>query len=376
MSNEKIKFCNSSIVVPLTNFALAGYLLLGSQGCSSKKEIVHPEFQSITESVYASGVVRSRNQYQVFAPTPGVIGRIFITEGDLVKRGQPIVQVNNRATQLSKDNSEIAAKYNALQNNEDKLIELQNNIDVAKEKNEVDSLLYVRQQNLWKQGVGTKVELEQKELNARNSKATYESALLRYQQLKKQLRFTANQAEKMLEITSSQASDLLVKSEVTGKVFSVLKKRGEMVTSLTPIAVIGESNNFYLELQVDEYDIAKISVNQKVMITMDSYRGRVFEGVVSKVYPMMNERSKTFTLEAIFAKGPEKIYPNLTAEANIIITSKERALLIPRNCLLDGNYVIMENGEKRKIETGLMDYQKAEVVKGLSDKDVIVKPLP
>jgi len=350
--------------------------MLALAGCGSKKEIIRPQFQSITESVYASGVVKSRNQYQVFAPTPGVIGKIYITEGDLVKRGQPIVQVNNRATQLSKDNSEIAAKYNAVQNNEDKLAELRYNIEVAKEKNEVDSLLYVRQKNMWQQNVGSKVDLEQKELNAKNSKASYENALLRYGQLKKQLDFSARQSQKILEITSSQASDLLVKSEVTGKVFSVLKKQGEMVTSLTPIAILGESNNFYLELQVDEYDIAKINVNQKVLITMDSYRGRVFEGVVSKVYPMMNEKSKTFTLEAIFVKGPERLYPNLTAEANIVITTKERALLIPRNCLLDGDYVMMESGEKRKVEVGLMDYQKVEIRKGLVENDVITEPLP
>lgn len=357
-----------------TIFALAGYLILAIQSCSAKREVVHPEFQSITESVYASGVVKSRNQYQVFAPTPGVIGKIHITEGDLVKRGQPIVQINNRATQLSKDNSEIAAKFNALQNNEDKLAELRYTIEVAKEKNEVDSLLYVRQKNLWQQNVGSKVELEQKELNARNSKANYENAMLRYQQLKKQLDFSARQSEKILEITSSQANDLIVKSEVTGKVFSVLKKQGEMVTALTPIAVIGESNNFYLELQVDEYDIAKINLNQKVMITMDSYRGKVFEGTVSKIYPMMNERSKTFTVEAVFTKGPEKIYPNLTAEANIIITTKEKVLLIPRNCLLESDYVILESGEKRKVEIGLMDYQKAEILKGLSENDAIIKP--
>lgn len=373
MRIHNYKAHNGSFVKQILTSA---FILMLFAGCGSKKEILHPEFQSITESVYASGVVKSRNQYQVFAPTPGVIGKIFITEGDLVKRGQPIVQVNNRATQLSKDNSQIAANYNALQNNEDKLAELSYNIEVAKEKNEIDSLLYVRQQNLWQQNVGSKVDLEQKELSAKNSKANYVSALLRYGQLKKQLDFSARQSQKILEITSSQANDLLVKSEVTGKVFSVLKRQGEMVTSLTPIAILGESNNFYLELQVDEYDIAKINMNQKVLITMDSYRGKVFEGVVSKVYPMMNEKSKTFTLEAIFVKGPEKIYPNLTAEANIIITTKAKALLIPRNCLLEGDYVIMESGEKRKVETGLMDYQKAEILKGLAEKEAIIRPLP
>ncbi len=364
---------NSFCAKQLMLYALA---LITLTHCTSKKEVIHPQRQKITESVYASGVVKSRGQYQVFATTAGVIGKIYITEGDLVNLGQPLALINNRVAQLSTASSQLSATYNSLQNNKDRLEDLRFTIEVAKEKNKMDSLLYVRQQNLWKQNVGSQVDLDQRELNAKNSKAGYESALLRYEQLKKQLDFTARQSEKPLEISVAQANDLLVKSEITGKVFSVLKKRGEMVTAQTPIAVLGENNNFYLELQVDEYDIAKISVDQEVMITMDSYRGTVFEGVVSKVYPMMNERSKTFTLEALFVKAPEKIYPNLTAEANIVIVTKEKALLIPRNCLLEGDYVIMENGEKRKVNTGLIDYQKVEILNGLTENEAILKPLP
>jgi multidrug resistance efflux pump len=304
-----------------------------------------------------------------------VIAKLFVTDGDFVKQGQVLAQINNRATQLNRENSQLSANYNAFQNNEDRLEELKNNIDVAKQKNEVDSLLYARQLTLWKQNIGSKVELEQKELNAKNSKAAYESAQLRYQQLKKQLDFASRQSKKVFEIFSAQANDLQVKSELTGRVFSVLKKQGEMVTTQTPIAIIGESDNFYLELQVDEYDIAQVSLQQKVLITMDSYRGKVFEATVSKIYPILNERSKTFTIEATFLKAPETIYPNLTAEANIVIVSKARAMLIPRNYLVDESFVLLASGEKRKVQTGLKDYQKVEIISGLTEKDAIQKPL-
>ncbi|HCW06471.1 MAG TPA: RND transporter [Cytophagales bacterium] len=350
-------------------------LALGILSCQSKKEVVFPEYKSITQSVYASGIVKSRNQYQVFSNSPGVIAKLFVTDGDFIQQGQPIALISNKAIQLSRENSQLAANFNAAQNNQDRLDELMYSVEVAKEKNKLDSTMYARQLNLWGHNVGTKVDLDQKALTAKNSKALLESALLRLQQLKKQIDFAARQSKKMLEISSAQTNDLIVKSEVTGKVFSILKKQGEMVTSLTPIAMVGESTHFYLELQVDEYDITQIREGQKIIFTMDSYQRKVFDAVVSKIYPMMNERSRTFTIEADFVNAPEKLYPFLTAEANIIITTKEKALLIPRQFLIDETFVLLKNGEKRKVQTGIMDYQKAEIVSGITDKDAIVQPL-
>lgn len=354
--------------------AFCSLCLLLLISCKGKTDAIYPQYKSITQSVYASGVIKSRNQYQVFATTPGVIGNIYITEGDAVNKGQLLATVTNSAAALNKDVSQLAANYNAVQNNQDKLQQLQYNIDIARQKKDNDSSLYARQLSLWQQGIGTKNELDQRELSIKNSRAAYDNAVLQYQELKKQLAFQAKQSSINAQITSSQAGDLQVKSAVTGTVYSVLKKQGEMVTAQTPIAVLGEKDNFYLELQVDEYDIAQVKDGQQVMITMDSYKGEVFEAVITKVYPMMNERSKTFTVEATFTKAPPKIYPNLTAEANVVIVAKPKALLVPRNYLLGDQYVLLQSGEKRKVETGIKDYQYVEITQGLTDKDAIVKP--
>ena len=147
-----------------------------------------------------------------------------------------------------------------------------------------------------------------------------------------------------------------------------------MVTPQTPIAVVGNNRSFYLELQVDEFDIAKVLIGQKVLLTMDSYKGKVFEATVTRIIPFMNDRSKTFTIEATFDSPPETLYPNLTLEANIVINKKDKALLIPRDYLLDDNYVLMENGDKRKVTTGAKDYQKVEITSGITANDVIQKP--
>jgi HlyD family secretion protein len=69
------------------------------------------------------------------------------------------------------------------------------------------------------------------------------------------------------------------------------------------------------------------------------------------------------------------LYPNLTTEANIIIQAKEKAMTIPRTYLLNDSLVILTNKEKRKVEIGLKDYQKAEILSGLSANETILKPV-
>jgi multidrug efflux pump subunit AcrA (membrane-fusion protein) len=146
------------------------------------------------------------------------------------------------------------------------------------------------------------------------------------------------------------------------------------VSIQSPLAVIGDSRNFILEMQVDEFDILKIKKGLAVILTLDSYKGKVFEAIVTKINPMMNERSKTFLIEAEFLKQPEILYPNITFEANIVIQSKENAILIPRDYLLNDSIVVKSNGDKVIVKTGLKDYQKVEILSGIRSEDHLIKP--
>ena len=354
---------------------LAGSCLsLVLYSCEQRNEAIHPEYRKITQSVYASGIIKTRNQYQVFASSAGLINKIYISEGDSIRTGQVLLTISNPVVDQTKLNSLDELTYNEFKNNIDKLKDLENQVDIAKQKCINDSLLYLRQENLWNQGIGTRIELEQKELEAQTSKSNYESQKLRYNQLKRQLDFGERQSRNQVAIASTQQSELDVKSRINGKVFSVLKKQGEMVTAQTPIAIIGENAHLYVELQIDENDISLVALEQQVYITMDSYKDSVFQAIISKIYPMMNERSRTITVEAEFIRKPPIIYPNLTVEANIVIRVKERALLIPRNYLINETYVLDKNKHRIKVKIGLRDYQYAEILSGLTAESQIIKP--
>ena len=66
-----------------------------------------------------------------------------------------------------------------------------------------------------------------------------------------------------------------------------------------------------------------------------------------------------------------KLYPNLTAEANIIIQTKKQAITIPKTYLIDNSYVLVDGDERRKVKIGLLDYQKVEILEGLKAGETI-----
>lgn len=333
-----------------------------------------PVVENITESVYASGVIKTKNQYQVFPTVSGVISKIYIEENDLVKAGSPLIRISDETSRMNRVNAGLAADYANVDANREKLNDLKNNIVLAANKYHNDSLLFTRQQNLWNQNIGSKVELEQKELACQNSKTALESAKIKYTDLLKQLEFNAKQSRNNLDISRYKESDFTIKSEIDGKIYSLTRKKGEMVNPQTALAVIGDASGFFLELQIDEYDIIKIKTGQKIFISMDSYKGEVFEASISKINPFMNERTKSFLVEAEFIKQPPALYPNLTAEANIVIQAKEKALTIPRNYLINDSLVLIEKNKKKPVITGLKNYQKVEIIKGLEANDLIYKP--
>jgi HlyD family secretion protein len=342
--------------------------------CSKKEESISPSRGNITESIYASGTIKSVDQYQAFVSISGIIEEIYVQEGQEVEIGTPLLRVSNETQKFNLENAKLAANYNDLANNQGKLVEAEAFAQTAKAKLKLDSSLFARQKTLWAQQVGTRVEYEQKELNYQSSKANYVSAHQRYLELKRQINFSAAQTKKNVQISARQSEDFILKSQVKGTVFNILKEKGELVSPQIPIAVLGNTNQYILELQVDENDIFDVKIGQKVAVTFDAYKNQVFEASVSKIATIMNERNKTFLVEAHFTKAPAKLYPNITFEANILLRQKENALILPRNFLKNDSIVTLTNGESKIVKTGLMDFQKVEIVSGLTLQDQVVKP--
>lgn len=343
--------------------------------CNNKADTVKPERASISESVYASGIIKSRSQYQAFAVVNGIIDKVLVSDGDHIRKGDPILSISNQTQRLSEDNAQLTARYLDFNANQGKLQQARLAAEQALYVMKNDSVLYFRQKNLWRGNVGTLVELEQRELAYQNTQASYRSLVIAYDDLRRQLDFNSEQSKNSMLISARQAKDFTLRSQVDGTVYSILKYEGEIVSPQTPLAILGESDHFILQMQVDEYDILKVKKGQPVVVVMDSYQGKVFDATVNRIFPMMNPQSKTFLVEAQFVKPPAALYPNITFEANIIIQAKRDALLVPRNFMLNDSVVLLKNGGQITVKTGLKNYEKIEITSGITTDDELVNPV-
>ncbi|ARV16743.1 efflux RND transporter periplasmic adaptor subunit [Polaribacter sp. SA4-12] len=352
-------------------FSLILFLTLTS--CNKKSKSITPEIKNITESVYASGFIKSKNQYEVFGKTNNVVKKIFVTEGTTVLKGDPIFQMDNKNLKLSTESARLTSTSADYKININKLLDAKKAIELA-EKNLInDSLQYQRQKNLWKQNIGSKLEFERKELSYQNSKIDLSRSKTNYDDLKRQLKLASDQSKNNLEIAKLMEDDFIIRSEIDGVVYKVNKEEGELISSIDPIVIIG-TKDFILELNIDEFDIVKVKKGQSVIIRMDSYQSQVFEGKITVIYPMMNIRTRSFKAEAIFTKNPPELYPNLTVEANILLNTKQDILTIPRKYLVNDSSVILKGGKLQKVEVGLMDYDLVEIISGIDKNTKIEMP--
>jgi multidrug efflux pump subunit AcrA (membrane-fusion protein) len=142
---------------------------------------------------------------------------------------------------------------------------------------------------------------------------------------------------------------------------------------MEPVASIGSATTFIIEMLVDEVVIVKINLEQDVLITLDAYKGTVFNAKVSKILPKKDERNQTFKVEALFTETPKVLYPGLSGESNIIISKKDNVLTIPKNYIIDNNQVKTDEGFVT-ITKGLENMEFVEITSGITKNTYIYKP--
>lgn len=341
--------------------------------CNKNEEYITPNIQNISESVYASGVIKSKNQYEVFSKMNGIISKVNFIEGNLIKKGEILLEIESETSKYALKNALLNSNYSDYNANLEKLQDAEKSVLFAKQKLSNDSLLFIRQKNLWDKNIGTKVEFEQKELNYENAKLNYNSSLTKLNDLRKLIKLQSEQTKNNLAISKIQEGDYSIKSEIDGVIYKIYKEKGEFINNMSPIAILG-SNDFEIELNIDENDITKVKKGQKVFVKMDSYKNQVFEAILNNIDPLMNPKTRAFRATADFKTKPEVLYPNLTAETNILINSKENTMTIPRNYLINDSTIKLNDGSLKTIKIGLMDYEMVEVLSGLDKNSKLVKP--
>ena len=245
---------------------------------------------------------------------------------------------------------------------------------MAKEKLALDSSIYFRQKALWEKNIGTKIELESKFLNYKNAKASYTSTIQNLNDFKRQLELNAEQSKNNLSISSELEDNYIIRSKVDGQILQINREKGEMVGPQIPLLSIGNTDEFKLEMQIDENDIFDLALGQKTYVKISSLPDTILMAKISSINPIMNERTKTFQVEARFEENPPKMFSNLSFEANIEIKSKEMALVIPRNLIFQDSLVLTKEEKTLPIKIGLRNFEYAEVISGLDENTELIIP--
>jgi len=308
--------------------------------------------------------------------TVGILLEKLVNEGDSVVAGQPLFKIDNTVSELTLANARLAMERLADKSGSGSttLLELESRMNLAYDKFHNDSLLFERQQRLWDQNVGSKLEYEKRELTYKSSETEYKNAKLQYEQVKADLEKEYRQSQNNYRISQKQQTDYILKSSIDGIVYSINKDPGELITTATPVAVVGESGAFEIELQVDEFDIVKVKPGQNTFLSMDSYKGDVFEARITRIEPYMNSRTRTFTVWAEFTNIPPVLYPNLSVEANILIQKKENALTIPAGYLIGNNKLLISPEDTITVKTGIVNMQWVEITEGLKENQEVYLP--
>ncbi len=356
--------------------AILNFLIVASFiSCGSDKDSIKPTITNITESVYSSATVQPDSLYQVYAAVSGILDQNLVEEGDTVSWGTPIAQIINNAPQLNVENTRLSLEL-AIDNysgNNAVLRTLEDEIRAARLRVQNDSVNYFRQKNLWEQNIGSAVEYDSKKLAYELSRNNLTLLISNFERTKNELKTKVIQAENNYKTAQITTDDFTVESKIQGTVYALYKNHGESISMLEPLAAIGSSQKFIIELLVDEVDIVKIKLGQPVLVTLDAYQGQVFEAIVNKIYPRKDERTQTFMIEAGFKHPPEVLYPGLAGEGNIVVGEKENAMSIPREYLVNESQVLTKDGLV-SVQLGLRNLEVVEILDGINEETNILKP--
>jgi len=369
-------------VFKFMNFkAISGILFFSFLGsCGDKEDKTHPVFKDITQAVYASGKIFPVDYYRLNVSIPGYIKEIYVKVGDTVNVGEPLFAMKSEVTNFNvataKNNLDLAT-LNASENSAF-MSSVKQDVNLAREKMELDSVNFERVQGLSESNATTKVALEQAKAQYLASKQTLQKAKSSLAATRERLSTEVKNAQNLYKAQQSNSNDFTYFSAVKGKVYDISGKQGEYFTPQQIVMELGRIDNYEVELMVDEADIHYLGKNQEVIYQTEAYPNLFLEGTIKEVYPKISSTNKSIKVMAsINLPDGISMYAGATLEANIINQKKKGALVIPRYYLSNDSVTIKRRGEgkkqKIKIDLGVGNVEFIEVLKGLSPEDEVYK---
>jgi RND family efflux transporter MFP subunit len=305
--------------------AAAGFFAYSKTRVSVTLE--HPTRGPAVEAIYATGTVEPVNWSKVAPLATGRITAILARDGDLVKKGMPLARMEDQDKRANV--AQLAARRDFL------LQEL------------------ARSRNLILKGFISKQALD-----------------LAAAELK--------QAEAALDSARKLLADTVLNAPMAGVVLRQDGEPGETVLANQTLFWVGQPKPLRVIAEVDEEDIARVRLGQRVLIKADAFPGRVLEGHVADITPKGDPVNKSYRVRVALPEDTP-LQVGMTTETNIVVRETEDALLVPSTSVSGGKVWVAENGRAKRLaaKTGAIGEKKAEILDGLKgDEAVIANPPP
>lgn len=278
--------------------------------------------------VQTQGRVESENNILVSSKAMGVVTHVLVTEGQQVQKGQVLAQIDNSVIERSIESMEAQ-------------------LDLARS-------VFERQENLWKQKIGTEVQYLQ-------AKANKESL------------------EKQLASLREQNEMYRIKAPVSGSVDEIHVKVGENIAPGMPAVRVVNASDLKLIANVSEAYVTAIKKGNKVVVTIPELKQDI-EATVTFVGRTIDPLSRTFDVEVQLPSRPE-LRPNMTATVKVVFNTENAAFVVPVNIIQEINsekvvYVAESDGKntvaRRKVITVHGVYGNLAQVSGLNAGDKVI----
>lgn len=186
------------------------------------------------------------------------------------------------------------------------------------------------------------------------------------------------QAKNTLASQEIAFANTVITAPISGVVTNVSVEEGTLASSQTTICTIVDLDNLELNSSVNELQINKIKVGQEVNIDVPSAEGKKYKGTVTFINPLMDERSKSYSVKINIANPQNEIKSGMYAKVELITAVHKDVIMVPRKAvnIRDGEnkVFLVEDGKAvlKKVEIGLNNGQEIEITNGLSAGEEIV----
>ena len=380
----------------------------------------------IIEKVNASGKIQPETEVKISPEVSGEIIEVLIMEGDSVKKGQLLLRLKPDLLQKSVESSQ--ANLNSVRANysQSQAVYLQRKSELLRSEAE-----YQRNKKLFDDKVISETDF----LTAKTNYEVAKQQLAAAQQSVEAAKFNMQSSQASLSQSVENLSRTEIYAPVTGTVSKLSVEKGEKVVGTAQMAgtemlIIANLHNMEVQVDVNENDIVKVKIGQKVIIEVDSYSGtnRKFEGIVTEIANTANATASADAVTEFLVKirilnesykdliNPKSnlspFRPGMTASVDIVTNEKKGVLSVPISAVTTRNkedlnkeeenkkdvkpvssqntddkktkkvddvkeYVFVYNpkDEKvyiREVKTGISDFENIEIIKGLKEGEEVV----